>query len=144
MTFPQVINVTENSPKSYQLISSHKIFNFVLFCFGYSTYIFLRATFLVNQLIIIPIIYYPSFFFISGIIQNLSVKEMIDRGSKKIKKLLRRNWLFWIPVQFVQFRFVPEPYQIPFLCIVGLLWTFILSTSTENVQQTQPVKATIL
>jgi len=98
---------------------------------------------LVNQLIVIPVIYYPSFFFITGIIQNLSLQEMIDRGSQKMRKLLKRNWLFWIPVQFVQFRFVGEPYQIPFLCIVGLLWTFILSTSTGNVHREQAKKMAI-
>jgi hypothetical protein len=47
---------------------------------------------------------------------------------------LKRNWLFWIPVQYFQFGYVDEPLQIPFLCVVGLAWTFILSLAAGSVQ----------
>ena len=35
-------------------------------------------------------------------------------------------WLF-TPVQFVQFRYVPEPYQVPYLSVVSLFWNVALS-----------------
>jgi protein Mpv17 len=98
---------------------------------------------LVNQLIIIPIIYYPLFFLTTGFLQNLSWFEIFDRASKKFKTLLKRNWLFWIPVQYIQFRFIAEPFQIPFLCIVGLVWTFILSISTGSVKTEQVVNVAL-
>ena len=40
---------------------------------------------------------------------------------------MKRNLLFWIPVQYVQFCYVPTDLQIPFLSCAGLAWTFILS-----------------
>merc|ERR1712087_658818 len=40
---------------------------------------------------------------------------------------MKRNLLFWIPVQYVQFGYVPTWVQIPFLSAAGLGWTFILS-----------------
>jgi hypothetical protein len=41
---------------------------------------------------------------------------------------MTRNWLFWIPVQFAVFGFVPqEDAQISILIACGLVWTVILS-----------------
>mmetsp|Transcript_1035 Transcript_1035/g.2189 ORF Transcript_1035/g.2189 Transcript_1035/m.2189 type:complete len:128 (+) Transcript_1035:149-532(+) len=41
--------------------------------------------------------------------------------------LMQRNLLFWIPAQFVQFRWIPTPLQIPFVSVCGVFWTFVLS-----------------
>lgn len=40
---------------------------------------------------------------------------------------MKRNLLFWVPIQYAQFAFVPVDLQIPFLCLAGLIWTYILS-----------------
>jgi hypothetical protein len=40
---------------------------------------------------------------------------------------MKRNLLFWIPVQFAVFGFVDESLQIPILIACGLIWTVILS-----------------
>lgn len=47
---------------------------------------------------------------------------------------MKRNWTFWLPVQYFQFGYVDEPLQIPFLCVVGLAWTFILSIFAGSVK----------
>lgn len=49
--------------------------------------------------------------------------------------LYYRNLLFWIPVQFVQFAFIQEDLQIPFLCACGLAWTFILSIMAGSTKE---------
>jgi hypothetical protein len=49
--------------------------------------------------------------------------------------LIKRNLIFWIPIQFVQFKYVPQKMQIPFVCLAGLVWTIVLSVLTGNSNQ---------
>ena len=82
---------------------------------------------LASQLGIVPFLYYPVFFSLTGAIQGLTAGQSIDRAKEKFLPLMKRNLLFWIPVQFIQFGFIEEGLQIPFLSACGLAWTFILS-----------------
>lgn len=82
---------------------------------------------LASQLGIVPFLYYPVFFSLTGFIQGLTASQALDRARETFVPLMKRNLLFWIPVQFVQFGFVEEGLQIPFLSVCGLGWTFILS-----------------
>ncbi len=82
----------------------------------------------------IPTIYYPLFFSLTGYVQGLSIDATIERAQTTIVPLLKRNWAFWLPVQYFQFGYVDEPLQIPFLCVVGLVWTFILSVAAGSVK----------
>jgi len=87
-----------------------------------------------NQFLVIPFIYYPVFFTLTGYLQDIPVDVNIERVKNTLVPLLKRNWLFWIPVQYYQFGYVEESLQIPFLCVAGLAWTFILSASAGSVQ----------
>ena len=82
---------------------------------------------LTNQLLIIPALYYPIFFLITGIAYGLTLQEMKDRAGQLFLPLLRRNVAFWVPVQFVQFAFVQPELKLPFVCVAGLMWNIILS-----------------
>lgn len=82
---------------------------------------------LASQLGIVPFLYYPAFFALTGAVQGLSVEGAVTRAQENFLPLMKRNLLFWIPVQFVQFGFIQEDLQIPFLSVAGLGWTFILS-----------------
>ena len=82
---------------------------------------------LASQLGIVPFIYYPVFFALTGFVQGLTAEQAVTRAQENFIPLMKRNLLFWIPVQFVQFAFVPQDLQIPFLSVCGLCWTFILS-----------------
>ena len=82
---------------------------------------------LVNQLVCIPFLYYPLFFAISGIVQGLTVDAALQRAQDTWATLVSRNLLFWLPVQFVQFAFVPLQWQVPYVCAAGLGWNIILS-----------------
>lgn len=93
---------------------------------------------LASQLGIVPFLYYPVFFALTGAVQGLSLDGAINRAKENFIPLMKRNLLFWIPVQFVQFGFVEENLQIPFLSVCGLCWTFVLSVmagSTKNYNQ---------
>lgn len=82
---------------------------------------------LVNQLIVVPFFYYPVFFMFSGFQLGLTWDEGVDRAKQNFLPLMKRNLLFWIPIQYTQFAIVPLDLQIPFLCLAGLVWTYILS-----------------
>eukprot|EP00522_Entomoneis_paludosa_P018845 CAMPEP_0172441866 /NCGR_PEP_ID=MMETSP1065-20121228/2378_1 /TAXON_ID=265537 /ORGANISM="Amphiprora paludosa, Strain CCMP125" /LENGTH=225 /DNA_ID=CAMNT_0013191461 /DNA_START=232 /DNA_END=909 /DNA_ORIENTATION=+ len=87
---------------------------------------------LASQLGIVPFLYYPIFFAVSGAIQGLTADAAVDRAKENFLPLMKRNLLFWIPVQFVQFGFIDEQLQIPFLSVAGLCWTFILSAAAGS------------
>ena len=100
---------------------------------------------LVSQVVIIPIAYYPVFFAITGAVQGLTVKETVTRAKESFWPLMKRNWLFWIPVQFAVFGFVPqEDAQISILIACGLVWTIILSAlagaATPKERYNEPVE----
>jgi len=81
----------------------------------------------ISQFVIIPTIYYPVFFAVTGAVQGLSVQETVDRAKDTFLPLMQRNLAFWVPVQFLAFAFVEENLQIPILIACGLVWTIILS-----------------
>jgi Mpv17 / PMP22 family len=90
---------------------------------------------LASQLIIVPFLYYPAFYTLTAAIQGLDYDGAIQRARETFLPLMKRNLLFWIPVQFVQFGYIEESLQIPFLSVCGLAWTFILSTFAGSAKQ---------
>lgn len=93
---------------------------------------------LASQLGIVPFLYYPVFFSLTGFVQGLTPSQAWERAQQNFVPLMQRNLLFWIPVQFVQFAFVEEQMQIPFLSLAGLCWTFILSVAAGKAAANQP------
>jgi Mpv17 / PMP22 family len=85
-----------------------------------------------SQLGIVPFLYYPVFFAFTGFLQGLTAQSSWSRAVDNFPALMKRNLAFWIPVQFVQFMFVPDDLQIPFLSAAGLCWTFILSMAAGS------------
>lgn len=90
---------------------------------------------LASQLGIVPFLYYPAFFALTGVVQGLTVDGSIERAKENFLPLMQRNLLFWIPVQFVQFGFIAPDLQIPFLSVCGLGWTFILSVAAGSAKK---------
>jgi hypothetical protein len=90
---------------------------------------------LASQLGIVPFIYYPVFFALTGAVQGLDANAAMQRAQENFIPLMKRNLLFWIPVQFIQFGFIETSLQIPFLSICGLCWTFILSIMAGSTKQ---------
>jgi len=95
---------------------------------------------LASQLGIVPFLYYPAFFSISGAIQGLTASAAWSRAQETFVPLMKRNLLFWIPVQFIQFGYIQEDLQIPFLSCAGLAWTFILSLYAGSAKSYSPEK----
>jgi hypothetical protein len=53
---------------------------------------------LVSQLAIIPTLYYPVFFIVTGAVQGLTMEQTMKRAQETFIPLMKRNLLFWIPV----------------------------------------------
>lgn len=126
-----VLATMEQTMGKMKIIYRHQWFTFLGNFLSNENFLF---AFAVNQFLVIPFIYYPVFFSLTGYIQGLSIDATIERASTTIIPLLKRNWTFWLPVQYFQFGYVDEPLQIPFLCVVGLAWTFILSIFAGSVK----------
>jgi len=90
---------------------------------------------LASQLGIVPFFYYPVFYTITAFVQGLDKEAAVQRAKDTFVPLMKRNLLFWIPVQFIQFGYIAENLQIPFLSVAGLAWTFIISAFAGNAKQ---------
>lgn len=92
----------------------------------------------VNQFLVIPTVYMPLFFAVTGSLADLNLDESTDRAKNMYIPLLKRNYFYWLPVQFFQFLVVPSEYQILFISCASLVWTVILSSLATDQQQQLP------
>ena len=96
------------------------------------------------QFFFIPFCYYPTFLFMNPALragwehgfgsENAKVRQVelfLDIASQ-IPTTLLRNWCFWLPVQFVQFNFIPAELNVTFTAAFGVIWNAILSLSTAG------------
>lgn len=97
---------------------------------------------LFNQLVIVPLFYYPTFFTVTALMQGLTFSQGLERARSTILPLMKRSYSFWLPLQFLQFRFIPEVYQIPVICVITLMWTVILSMTAAKLEAAQEETAT--
>uniref|UniRef100_A0A7S4B4G4 Peroxisomal membrane protein MPV17 n=1 Tax=Chrysotila carterae TaxID=13221 RepID=A0A7S4B4G4_CHRCT len=81
----------------------------------------------INQCGAIPALYYPLFFATTGAIRGETREQTSARARRDFGPLMKRNLAFWLPTQFVQFSAVPLELQVPYVCVAGLAWNFILS-----------------
>lgn len=92
----------------------------------------------VNQLACIPLLYYPTYFAVTGAISRLNVTAIVQRAQALYLPLLRRNLAFWIPIQLLQFATVPMELQVPYVCVAGLVWNTIMSTMASRPATPRP------
>ncbi|KAL9184956.1 hypothetical protein ACHAXT_002733 [Thalassiosira profunda] len=98
------------------------------------------------QFFFIPFCYYPTFLAVVPALRagweaeegfgskeaNARTKELFSETASRIPSTLLRNWCFWLPVQFVQFNFIPMDFHVTFTAAFGVVWNAILSWSTAS------------
>jgi protein Mpv17 len=89
---------------------------------------------LAYQFGVVPLFYYPIFFAFTGLLQGLSIQQTYQRAKDNFFPCWRRNLMFWIPIQMVMFGLVDEKWQIPFVCVMGMAWSTILSVTAGKVK----------
>jgi len=92
----------------------------------------------VNQFLIVPTIYYPLFFALTGAVQGLDLNMSMRRAQEKFLPLMLRNYIYWLPVQYCQFAFIAPEWQVPYICAAGLVWNVILSAVAGRAESPVP------
>jgi len=86
-----------------------------------------------NQGVIIPLCYYSLLFFVVPKLRARSPQEETQiRSNIDVFKMIPRNWAFWVPLQFIQFNFIPMDYQVVYCSFLGLIWNICLSFLTAG------------
>jgi protein Mpv17 len=74
-----------------------------------------------------PLLYYPSFYTLKGSLEGRSVHESLCMYKNNFVNDILSIWQIWVPMQFLNFLYVPIHLRMPFITCVSLAWTTILS-----------------
>lgn len=96
----------------------------------------------VNQLMAIPLLYWPSFFLFTGAVEGQPLTTILQTLHRRLPQLMKANLAFWIPAQGFQFSSVPVDDQAVYVAVMGVLWNGVLAammtpqTTTTTTPQT--------
>ena len=62
-----------------------------------------------------------------GAMQGMNFQQMYDRVSDVLWDTQVAQWSFWIPVQLLNFQFVPVRHQLNVVLLTSVVWTALLS-----------------
>jgi len=72
-----------------------------------------------------------------GIMERHSLPAIRRKFIDLYPPAIKANWTVWPLIQFVNFRFMPLPYRVPFQATCGVFWTLYLSllNSSDAVEE---------
>ncbi len=62
-----------------------------------------------------------------GAMQGKSFQQIYDRIEDVLMDTQYAQWKFWIPVQLLNFKFVPVRHQLNVVLVTSVVWTALLS-----------------
>jgi protein Mpv17 len=62
-----------------------------------------------------------------GAMQGKTFQQVYDRIADVLWDTQKAQWVFWIPVQLLNFRFVPVRHQLNVVLLTSVVWTALLS-----------------
>lgn len=62
-----------------------------------------------------------------SLMQGQNLNQAYDRIADVLWETQKSQWVFWIPVQLVNFRFVPVRHQLNVVLVTSIVWTALLS-----------------
>ena len=83
-----------------------------------------------NQLVAIPLVYWPSFFLFTGAVEGWSISLILETLWQRLPGLMRANLAFWIPAQGFQFSQVAPEDQAMYVAGMSVLWNGVLAAVT--------------
>ena len=92
----------------------------------------------VNQLITIPLLYWPSFFLFTGAVEGQSLSTVLPTLHRRLPQVMKANLAFWIPAQGFQFSSVPPEDQAIYVAVMGVLWNGVLAALMLPKPQQKP------
>jgi len=69
-----------------------------------------------------------------GVMEGGDSKHIKQKYTDLYSTALLTNWKVWPFAQFVNFRYMPLPYRVPFQSTCGIFWTLYLSILNSNEQ----------
>jgi len=91
---------------------------------------FLRALerTMANQLVVVPLIFFPLFFGVTGAVQGLTHAASWQRMRENYLRMCWHSLMFWFPIQIVQFLVLPLEWQATSVQAISFVWNMILSS----------------
>ena len=62
-----------------------------------------------------------------GAMQGHSPEKIYNKIYDSMWGLMQAQWAFWIPVQLLNFQFVPVRHQLNVVLVTSIVWTALLS-----------------
>lgn len=62
-----------------------------------------------------------------GAMQGMTPTQIYDRIADVLWETQKAQWVFWIPIQLLNFRFVPVRHQLNVVLLTSVVWTALLS-----------------
>ena len=81
----------------------------------------------VDQCIHHPFLYFPFFYGLKSIVYQKPLESAYHEYKTNICQDILSCWSIWVPAQYINFKYMPIPYRIPFVCTISFLWTGFLS-----------------
>lgn len=68
--------------------------------------------------------------------------ESVDKWKNNIVAMMKENYKIWPPAQIITFYYIPQPYRVPFVSIVALVWnTWFAYLFTRQTPDKIPIAA---
>lgn len=75
-----------------------------------------------------------------GAMQGMTPSQIYDRIADVLWETQKAQWVFWIPVQLLNFRFVPVRHQLNVVLVTSIVWTALLSAWYPPVEEEEHKK----
>ena len=62
-----------------------------------------------------------------GAMLGMTPQQIYDRIADVLWETQKAQWVFWIPVQLLNFQFVPVRHQLNVVLVTSVVWTALLS-----------------
>jgi len=62
-----------------------------------------------------------------GALQGMTIHQIYDRIKDVLWDTQKAQWSFWVPIQLLNFRFVPVRHQLNVVLLTSVVWTALLS-----------------
>jgi len=81
----------------------------------------------IDQAIHHPFLYFPTFFGIKAVVSGKPLSTAVTKYQTEIWDSVKALWSVWVPLQLINFAFVPRHLRVPYVAAVSFGWTIILS-----------------
>ena len=94
----------------------------------------------IDQAIHHPFVYFPVFYGIKASVSGKPMSYAVDKYKSEIWTSVKTLWSVWVPLQLINFAFVPRHLRVPYVAGVSFGWTMILSVMQGKFDKAAEVK----